>query len=80
MNYFDSPMVGTFYRKPSPEDGPFVQVGDHVKKGDALCIIEAMKVFNEIESEISGVIREILIKDSSPVEYGEAIISVEIND
>ncbi len=73
---FDSPMVGTFYRKPSPEDGPFVQVGDHVKKGDALCIIEAMKVMNEIQSDFAGEIIEVLVEDGSSVEYGQPLFKI----
>ena len=69
-------MVGTFYRKPSPEDGPFVQVGDHVKKGDALCIIEAMKVMNEIQSDFAGEIIEVLVEDGSSVEYGQPLFKI----
>ena len=76
----DASMIGTFYRSSSPETPPFVNVGDSIKKGDTICIIEAMKLFNEIESEVSGTIKKILIEDSNPVEYGQAIISVEIND
>lgn len=68
-----SPMVGTFYRAPSPEAKPFVQVGDAVKKGDTLCIIEAMKLLNEIEAEEDGVIKEVLVENGQPVEYGQPL-------
>jgi acetyl-CoA carboxylase biotin carboxyl carrier protein len=70
-------MVGTFYRSASPEKGPFVQVGDHIKPGDPVCIIEAMKLFNEIESEVSGKIVKVLIDDASPVEYDQALFLVD---
>ena len=76
---FDSPMVGTFYRKPSPEDAAFVQIGDHVKKGDALCIIEAMKVMNEIQADFSGEIIDILEEDGSSVEYGQPLFKIRKN-
>lgn len=72
-----SPMVGTFYRSPSPEKGPFVQVGDLIKKGDAVCIIEAMKLFNEIETEVTGKIVKVLVEDASPVEYDQALFLVD---
>ena len=68
-----SPMVGTFYRSPSPEAKPVVQVGDAVKKGDTLCIIEAMKLLNEIEAEEDGVIKEVLVENGQPVEYGQPL-------
>ena len=70
-------MVGTFYRSPSPEKGPFVQVGDHVNKGDAVCIIEAMKLFNEIESEVTGKIVKMLVDDATPVEYDQVLFLVD---
>lgn len=70
---FTSPMVGTFYRRPSPEDPEFVKVGDKVKKGDTLCIIEAMKVMNEIQSDFSGEIIETLIEDGVSVEFGQPL-------
>lgn len=73
---FNSPMVGTFYRKPSPDDPEFVKVGDKIKKGDVLCIIEAMKVMNEIQAEESGQIVEILAEDSNSVEYGQALFKI----
>ena len=72
----DSPMVGTFYRRPSPEDPEFVKVGDKVKKGDTLCIIEAMKVMNEIQSDFSGEIVEALVEDGTSVEFGQALFKI----
>lgn len=71
-----SPMVGTFYLKPSPSAEPFVRVGQEVKKGDVLCIVEAMKLMNEIESEFEGKIEEILVEDGRPVEYGEPLFRI----
>src|SRR5690606_21697057 len=65
----NSPMIGTFYRRPSPDKPNFIEVGDKVKAGDVICIIEAMKLFNEIEAEVSGTVVKILADDSSPVEY-----------
>ena len=75
-NIITSPMVGTFYLKPSPNAEPYVKVGQRVKKGDVLCIIEAMKLMNEIESEYDGIIEEILIKDSECVEYGKPLFRI----
>ena len=72
-----APIVGTFYESPSPEAPAFVQVGDHVDKGQVLCIIEAMKLMNEIESEISGVIVKRFVSNAQPVEYGEALFAIE---
>lgn len=72
-----SPMVGTFYRAPSPTSPPFVEVGQTVKAGDTLCIIEAMKLMNEIEAEKSGVVKEILVENGHPVEYGEPLFIIE---
>ncbi len=72
-----SPMIGTFYRSSSPDKDPFVQVGDSVQKGSAVCIIEAMKLFNEIESEISGKIVKVLVDDASPVEYDQPLFLVD---
>lgn len=72
-----SPMVGTFYRSPSPDSKPFVEVGDVVAKGQVVCIVEAMKLMNEIEAEVSGKITEICIQDGEPVEYGQVIMYVE---
>lgn len=71
-----SPMVGTFYMKPSPEAEAYVEVGKRVKKGDVLCIIEAMKLMNEIESEFDGEVMEILVKDGMPVEYGTPLYRI----
>lgn len=72
-----SPIIGTFYRKPSPDKPTFVEVGDSVKVGDTLCIIEAMKLFNEIESEVSGTIVKVLIDDMSPVEFDQPLFLVD---
>ena len=76
-NVVKSPMVGTFYSKPSPTAECFVQVGSKVKKGDTLCIIEAMKLMNEIESEFDGEIVEILVKDSEMVDYGKPLFIIK---
>lgn len=72
-----SPIIGTFYRKPSPDKPTFVEVGDSIKEGDVLCIIEAMKLFNEIESEVSGKIVKILVDDSSPIEFDQPLFLVD---
>ena len=72
-----APMVGTFYRSPSPDAKPFVEVGQAVKKGDTVCIVEAMKLMNEIESEFSGKVTEVLVQNGSPVEYGETLFRFE---
>lgn len=72
-----SPMVGTFYSKPSPTSDPFVEIGKVVKKGDTLCIIEAMKLMNEIESEYDGEIVEVLVKDGDTVEYGTPLFRIK---
>ena len=71
-----SPMVGTFYLKPDPNSNPYVEIGKKVKKGDILCIIEAMKLMNEIESEYDGKIVEILVKDGEAVEYGKPLFRI----
>lgn len=71
-----SPMVGTFYMKASPDSDPYVEIGSMVKKGDILCIIEAMKLMNEIESEYDGRIAEIFVKDGEPVEYGKPLFRI----
>ena len=76
-NIVKSPMVGTFYLKPSPTSEPFVEIGKDVKKGDTLCIIEAMKLMNEIESEYAGKIDEILVEDGKPVEYGTPLFRIK---
>ena len=72
-----SPIIGTFYRKPSPDKPMFVEVGSTIGKGDVLCVIEAMKLFNEIESEVSGKIVKILVDDMSPVEYDQPLFLVD---
>lgn len=72
-----SPIIGTFYRKPSPDKDAFVEVGDSIKEGDVLCVIEAMKLFNEIESEVSGKIVKVLVDDSSPVEFDQPLFLVD---
>lgn len=76
LNQVKSPMVGTFYSSPSPDADTFVSVGQKVKKGDTLCIIEAMKMMNEIESEYDGVIEAILADNATPVEYGQPIFVI----
>ncbi|WIG92547.1 acetyl-CoA carboxylase biotin carboxyl carrier protein [Myxococcus sp. SDU36] len=73
-----SPFVGTFYRTPAPDQPPFVDVGALVKKGQVLCIIEAMKLMNEIESEVSGRVAEILVENGRPVEFGQALFRIEV--
>ena len=72
-----SPMIGTFYRKPSPDKAPFVEVGSTIGKGDVLCVVEAMKLFNEIEAEVSGKIVKILVDDMSPVEFDQPLFLVD---
>lgn len=75
-HFVNSPMVGTFYRSASPDSDPFVAEGAKVKKGDTLCIIEAMKLMNEIEAEYDGVVDKILLENASPVEYGQALFVI----
>ena len=72
-----SPFVGTFYRAPSPDSSPFVDVGTRVKKGQVLCIVEAMKLMNEIEAEVDGTIVQILVENGQPVEYGEPLFKIK---
>ena len=72
-----SPMIGTFYRKPSPDKPVFVEVGSTIQKGDVLCVVEAMKLFNEIEAEVSGKIVKILVDDTSPVEFDQPLFLVD---
>lgn len=72
-----SPMVGTFYKAPSPDAKPFVEVGQTVSKGDVVCIVEAMKLMNEIESEVSGKVVEICVEDGQPVEFGQVLMYIE---
>ena len=71
-----SPMVGTFYRAPSPSSPAFAEVGQHVKAGDVICIIEAMKMMNQIEADRSGVVEAILIENAQPVEFGQSLITI----
>ena len=73
----NSPMVGTFYRAPSPGAEPFVKVGDTVKKGQVVCIIEAMKLLNEVEADADGVVREVCVENGQPVEFGQALFILE---
>ena len=71
-----APLVGTFYSTPKPTDPPFVNVGDKVSKGQVICIIEAMKIFNDIESDITGTVHEICVENGSPVEFDQLIIKI----
>lgn len=75
--YIKAPLVGTFYRAPAPDAAPYVEVGDRVKPGQVVCIIEAMKIMNEIESDVEGIVREILVKNGEPVEYGQKLFKIE---
>jgi len=79
LQYITSPIVGTFYRSPSPTTPPFVQPGDFVKPGQTLCIVEAMKLMNEIESEVAGEVVKVLVENGQPVEYGERIFAIRVN-
>ena len=72
-----APMIGTFYRSSSPESAPFVNVGDEIKKGQVICIIEAMKLFNEIEAEVSGRIVKVMVDNASPVEYDQPLFMID---
>ncbi len=76
VSYITSPFVGTFYRAPNPEAAPFVDEGTKIKKGQVLCIVEAMKLMNEIEAEVDGVITQILVESGQPVEYGEPLFKI----
>lgn len=73
----NSPMVGTYYAAPSPGAPSFVKVGQTIKPGDTICIVEAMKILNQIESEVSGVVKEVLVEDGQPVEFGEPLMIIE---
>ncbi|MCD6192879.1 MAG: acetyl-CoA carboxylase biotin carboxyl carrier protein [Candidatus Aminicenantes bacterium] len=77
LHYITSPMVGTFYRAPNPSAPPFVEIGDTVKKNQTLCIIEAMKLMNEIEADIDGVIEEVLVENGQPVEFGQKLFALK---
>ena len=72
-----APMIGTFYRSSSPDKAPFIQVGDQVKKGDVLCVIEAMKLFNEVQSEVSGKIIKVMVDNTQAIEYDQPLFLVE---
>ncbi len=74
-----APLVGTYYSSPKPSDPSFINVGDKVKKGDTICIIEAMKIFNEIESDVSGIVTEICLENGNPVEFDQSIIKVSLD-
>ena len=76
VDFFKSPMVGTFYRKPSPVDPSFVEIGKKISSGEVVCIIEAMKVMNEIQSETAGEVVEILVEDGESVEYGQPLLKI----
>ncbi|NES81312.1 MAG: acetyl-CoA carboxylase biotin carboxyl carrier protein, partial [Moorea sp. SIO2B7] len=71
-----SPMVGTFYRSPAPDEAAFVEVGDRIRTGQTVCIIEAMKLMNEIEAEVSGEVMEVLVENGEPVEYGQTLMRI----
>ena len=73
-----SPMVGTFYRAPSPEASAFIEIGDIVRKGQPICIIEAMKLMNDVESEVAGKVVDIMVENGQPVEYGEPLVKIEV--
>ncbi|MGB5220016.1 MAG: acetyl-CoA carboxylase biotin carboxyl carrier protein [Polyangiales bacterium] len=76
-SYVTSPFVGTFYRSPSPDSDPFVEVGDEIVVGQVLCIVEAMKLMNEIEAETAGTVVEVLVENGKPVEYGDKLFRIE---
>ncbi len=76
IHYITAPMIGTFYRAPDPSSPPFVKEGDHVNKGDVVCIIEAMKLMNEVEADVSGVVKEVLVENAQPVEYGQKLFAI----
>ena len=77
LSYIQSPMVGTFYRSPAPGKPPFVEIGQKVKKGDTVCIIEAMKMMNQVKSEFDGKIVDIKAENGQPVEFNESLVSIE---
>jgi len=76
LHFVTSPMVGTFYRAPSPTSAPFVEVGDQVKKGQTLCIVEAMKLMNEIDADLDGIVKDIYCENAKPVEFGAKLFSI----
>ncbi len=77
LHFITSPMVGTFYRTPDPNSPPFVDVGEEVKKSQTLCIIEAMKLMNEIESDVEGIVTDIFVENGKPVEYGQRLFAIQ---
>lgn len=77
LYYITSPMVGTFFSAPDPSSSPFVEIGDPVKKNQTLCIIEAMKLMNEIESEVDGTLKKIFVENGKPVEYGQRLFAIQ---
>ena len=77
LHFVTSPMVGTFYRAPSPTSPPFVEVGDQVKKGQTLCIVEAMKLMNEIDADADGIVKEIYVENAKPVEFGAKLFAIQ---
>ena len=77
LHFISSPMVGTFYRAPDPSSPPFVKIGESVQKNQTLCIIEAMKLMNEIESDIDGVLEEVFVQNGKPVEYGKKLFAIK---
>ncbi|RKY37033.1 MAG: acetyl-CoA carboxylase, biotin carboxyl carrier protein, partial [Candidatus Omnitrophota bacterium] len=79
ITYIKSPMVGTFYRAPAPDAPPFVEVGDEVDVGQTVCIIEAMKLMNEIKSDVRGKVLEVLVENGSPVDYGDNLFKVKVS-
>ena len=76
LHFISSPMVGTFYRAPAPNAAPFVEIGEPVKKKQTLCIVEAMKLMNEIESDVDGVVKEIFVENAKPVEFGKKLFAI----
>jgi len=78
LHEIKAPLVGTYYSSPKPSDPPFVNVGDKINKGDTICIIEAMKIFNEIESDVSGIVKEICVENGSPVEFDQLIVKISV--
>lgn len=77
LRFITSPMVGTFYRTPDPNSPPFIDIGDEVKKSQTLCIIEAMKLMNEIESDVEGIVTDIFVENGKPVEYGQRLFAIQ---
>ncbi len=80
LHYIISPMVGTFYRAPSPSSPPFTEIGDTVKKGQTLCIVEAMKLMNEIDCDVNGVVVDILVENGKAVEYGQKLFAIRVSE